>query len=1119
MKTRNLFFAAISILIFLLAVNAQTTEFTYQGRLINGGLPASVPHDFEFRLFATETGGSPIGGVVESRPGVQISNGVFSVRLNFGAEFDGSARWLEISVRQTGGSTFALLNPRQPLSSAPYSIKSLNSDISTTSTNATQLNGIPASQYVLTTDTRMTDARTPTAGSGDYIQNRTTEQTGTNFNVGGNGTVGGVFTTSSGSAAAPSITFTGDTGTGFFRSAPGTLRFSTGGVARMVVDPNGRIGLGTEVFPTPTRFFALEDNPSASSAYGIYGRANGTTGSRTGVFGISFFPDAQAAGTTGSGVLGSASGATQNYGVIGNAFGAGTFNAGVYGSASGATVNYAGFFSGNTFVGGAGIVRSYINSDSNAGLALTLNNQPGWSVATVSGGQFQIYNDAIGQNAFWIDNTNNNTGIGTLTPNARLDVAGSINTSTQFNIGGNRTLSANGAYNDGISANSPASNIFAGVGAGSNTAPDPSLSGFFGKMNSFFGAGAGQANTTGYLNSFFGFQAGAANTTATGNAFFGQSAGSRNTGASNSFFGRLAGSNNVGGNSNTAVGENADFAANNATGAANTLLGSNTRIAVNTNSQTALGSASRVDAANSTAIGFRAYAVQSNSLVLGSINGVNNCTPPFCDSVNVGIGTTAPTQRLHVVGNGLVAGDLTVTGTINGNFNGTIATANNALNLGGVAANQYVQTNDFRLTNQRDPLPNSGNYIQNNSGSPQPGSFNISGNGTIGGILSARVNAATNDSSTAIQAQNLNTASGQNFAISGRSVSGPPGFGTGGIFEGGAFGVRGTGSGDTTTASATGVFGLATGSAGSRNGVIGSSDASVGVIFGTGVFGTANGPAAVNYGVRGSASGGTTNWAGYFDGNVGLNGNSNNFALTFTNQANTAGRRGYRIAFDNDRLSFQKANDSGVFLENQVTIDQATGAVSIGRDAVGGDLTVYGNTLVNTMTVANGLTLNVLGSAGGIQLCRNLSNQISACSSSLRYKNNVEAFFPGLTLVKRLRPVTFNWKGDGKADMGLVAEEVAEVEPLLATYNDEGEVEGVKYDRIGVVAVNAIKEQQEQIERQQRLIEGQEKTNADLRKEVFEMREKLKMIQAEGQEMKKALCALHPELAPCKEEK
>ena len=64
------------------------------------------------------------------------------------------------------------------------------------------------------------------------------------------------------------------------------------------------------------------------------------------------------------------------------------------------------------------------DSDGNAGFGLMLSNQPKWSVATVTPGQFQIFNDAIGQNAVWIDPSNNNVGIGSGTPAAKLEVNG-----------------------------------------------------------------------------------------------------------------------------------------------------------------------------------------------------------------------------------------------------------------------------------------------------------------------------------------------------------------------------------------------------------------------------------------------------------------------------------------------------------------------------------------------------------------------------------------------------------------------------------------------------------------------------------------------------------------------
>jgi len=47
----------------------------------------------------------------------------------------------------------------------------------------------------------------------------------------------------------------------------------------------------------------------------------------------------------------------------------------------------------------------------------------------------------------------------------------------------------------------------------------------------------------------------------------------------------------------------------------------------------------------------------------------------------------------------------------------------------------------------------------------------------------------------------------------------------------------------------------------------------------------------------------------------------------------------------------------------------------------------------------------------------------------------------------------------GKRDLGFGAEDVQKIEPLLVTLNTQGQVEGVKYDRITVVLVNAIKEQ------------------------------------------------------------
>ncbi len=83
--------------------------------------------------------------------------------------------------------------------------------------------------------------------------------------------------------------------------------------------------------------------------------------------------------------------------------------------------------------------------------------------------------------------------------------------------------------------------------------------------------------------------------------------------------------------------------------------------------------------------------------------------------------------------------------------------------------------------------------------------------------------------------------------------------------------------------------------------------------------------------------------------------------------------------------------------------------------------------------------------------------------SSLRYKMDLEPYAGGMDLVNRLAPVHFSWKNSGLPEIGLVAEEVAAVEPLLTFKNEKDEIEGVKYETLSVVLINALKEQQAEI--------------------------------------------------------
>ncbi len=124
-------FAAILIFCFCIAAAsaaAQTNEFTYQGKLTDGGASPTAPYDFVFLLCADVSSVPCIGSPV-FRSGVSVTAGIFKVSLDFGVSpfVSDTARYLEIHVRPGGSPVkYTRLDPRQPITSAPYSIKALS---------------------------------------------------------------------------------------------------------------------------------------------------------------------------------------------------------------------------------------------------------------------------------------------------------------------------------------------------------------------------------------------------------------------------------------------------------------------------------------------------------------------------------------------------------------------------------------------------------------------------------------------------------------------------------------------------------------------------------------------------------------------------------------------------------------------------------------------------------------------------------------------------------------------------------------------------------------------------------------------------------------------------------
>ncbi len=92
--------------------------------------------------------------------------------------------------------------------------------------------------------------------------------------------------------------------------------------------------------------------------------------------------------------------------------------------------------------------------------------------------------------------------------------------------------------------------------------------------------------------------------------------------------------------------------------------------------------------------------------------------------------------------------------------------------------------------------------------------------------------------------------------------------------------------------------------------------------------------------------------------------------------------------------------------------------------------------------------------------------------SSIRWKRNVQPLRNALDTVERLRGVSYEWKDSGENDIGLIAEEVGAVLPEIVEFEDDGRyAKSVQYSRLVAVLIEAVKEQQDQIDARDEAIE------------------------------------------------
>lgn len=187
----------------VVSLGAQTSEFTFQGRLTDNSLPATASYDFQITFWDAAVAGMQIG-TTQTVSDAPVTGGLFTLQLSGRDPFFGGAKFMQIAVRPAGGGSFVTLNPRHAVTSTPFSLLSAAastadslSDLCSLCVTDAKINSVSASKITGTvsnaTNAINVTGIVPIANGGTGSATQNFVDLSTNQNVGGNKSFAGVI--------------------------------------------------------------------------------------------------------------------------------------------------------------------------------------------------------------------------------------------------------------------------------------------------------------------------------------------------------------------------------------------------------------------------------------------------------------------------------------------------------------------------------------------------------------------------------------------------------------------------------------------------------------------------------------------------------------------------------------------------------------------------------------------------------------------------------------------------------------------------------------------------------------------------------------------------------------
>jgi Chaperone of endosialidase len=283
----------------------------------------------------------------------------------------------------------------------------------------------------------------------------------------------------------------------------------------------------------------------------------------------------------------------------------------------------------------------------------------------------------------------------------------------------------------------------------------------------------------------------------------------------------------------------------------------------------------------------------------------------------------------------------------------------------------------------------------------------------------------------------------------------------------------------------------------------------------TGSNNTANGYEALTFNTTGNQN--TANgYRALYSNTTGYDNAANGYLALYSNTTgleNTA--NGVQALYNNTTGNFNTANGLGALFYNttgyentanglDALFSNTTGAGNIALGAGAGDALTTGSNNIdignggvpgesNTIRIGNGgqsatFIAGIYGlSEGGTPAAVyiNSNGQLGTMSSSRRFKKEIKPMDQTSQAILGLQPVTFQYKSDptGTAQFGLIAEEVAKVDPDLVVRDGQGEIYSVRYEAVNAMLLNEFLKEHRTVQELKSTAAKQETTVTQQRKD------------------------------------